>query len=45
MPVCPHCKSVIASDKDIRMKRLATAHEKEVDVICCASCDAILGVD
>jgi hypothetical protein len=45
MPICPHCKAKINSDKDVKMKRLNNAHSLEVDIIYCANCDAILGVD
>lgn len=45
MPTCPHCKNKIVSDQDVKMKRLNSAHSVEVDVIYCAYCDSILGVD
>lgn len=41
MPVCPHCGAEIASEKDVRIRRLTSA--RDVELISCAVCDKVLG--
>jgi hypothetical protein len=43
MPICPHCGAVVAAEKDIRVKRLTSV--RDIEVVCCAVCDKILGIE
>jgi len=43
MPICPHCGANINAEKDIRIKRLTQV--KDIEVVSCAMCDKILGIE
>lgn len=43
MATCPYCGNIINAEKDIRIKRLTSI--RDVEVVSCAVCDKILGID
>ena len=43
MAICPHCGNIINAEKDIRIKRLTSV--RDVEIVSCAVCDKIIGVD
>jgi len=43
MPLCPHCGNSINAEKDIRVKRLTSV--RDIEVVCCAVCDKIIGIE
>lgn len=43
MPSCPFCGASINAVKDIRIKRLTSV--RDVEIVSCAVCDKVLGVD
>jgi len=43
MPICPHCGANINAEKDIRVKRLTQV--KDIEIVSCAMCDKILGIE
>lgn len=43
MATCPHCGAQIMVEKNIRVRRLTSV--REIDIVSCAVCDKVIGID